>query len=96
MKTPPKIALESPHNKIVNVDIGPLAHTEVKAVVDEFGLTICITHVGFDYLQHDTEAAIAQHKLWGCPNVAVGSMPGKYRGSEKGFRQFAKDAVEVR
>jgi sugar phosphate isomerase/epimerase len=76
--------------------IGPIPHKEVKAITDEFGLTICITHVGFDYLQNDTEAAIAQHKLWNCPNVAVGSMPGPYReGGLESFKQFARDATEV-
>jgi len=76
--------------------IGPIPHEEVKAITDESGLTICITHVGFDYLQNDTEAAIAQHKLWNCPNVAVGSMPGPYReGGLESFKRFAKDATEV-
>jgi sugar phosphate isomerase/epimerase len=75
--------------------IGPIPHEDVKAVVDEFGLTICITHVGFDYLQNDLDAAIAQHKLWECPNVAVGSMPRQYRGGEEDFRRFAQDATEV-
>ena len=76
--------------------IGPIPHEQVKAITDEFGLTICITHVGFDYLQNDTEAAIAQHKLWNCPNVAVGSMPALYReGGLKSFKRFAKDATEI-
>jgi len=76
--------------------IGPIPHEIVKAITDEFGLTICITHVGFDYLQNDTTAAIAQHKLWNCRNVAVGSMPGPYReGGLESFKRFAKDATEV-
>ena len=76
--------------------IGPIPHEEVKAITDEFGLAICITHVGFDYLQNDMGAAIAQHKLWACPNVAVGSMPQVYReGGEAGLKRFAKDATEV-
>ncbi len=76
--------------------IGPIPHEEVKAITDAFGLTICITHVGFDYLQDDLEAAIAQHKLWDCPNVAIGSMPAGYREQgEAGFKQFARDATEV-
>jgi len=76
--------------------IGPIPHEEVKAVCDANGLKICITHVGFDYLRDDTDAAIAQHKLWDCPNVAVGSMPGQYReGGTASFKQFAKDATEV-
>jgi sugar phosphate isomerase/epimerase len=76
--------------------IGPIPHEEVKAITDANGLKICITHVGFDYLQEDIDAAIAQHKLWECPNVAIGSMPGRYRdGGEEGFRAFAHDATEI-
>lgn len=75
--------------------IGPIPHKEVKSITDKYGLTICITHVGFDYLQNDLDAAIAQHKLWDCPNVAIGSLPNTYRGSEAGFKQFAKDATAV-
>ncbi len=76
--------------------IGPIAHEDVKRVVDEFGLDICITHVGFDYLQNDLEAAVAQHKLWECPNVAIGSMPSDYReGGLASFKQFAREATEI-
>ncbi len=76
--------------------IGPISPEDVKTVADDFGLTICITHVGFDYLQNDIDAAIAQHKLWECPNVAIGSMPTSYRdGGAEGFRRFARDATEV-
>jgi sugar phosphate isomerase/epimerase len=75
--------------------IGPISHEDVKAVVDKYGLKICITHVGFDYLQNSIGDAIAQHKLWDCPNIAIGSLPQSYRGSEQGFKQFARDATEV-
>ena len=75
--------------------IGPIPHKEVKAVVDNYGLKICITHVSFDYLQNDIDAAIDQHKLWDCPNVAIGSLPQSYRGSEASFKKFANDATAV-
>ncbi|MGC9521959.1 MAG: sugar phosphate isomerase/epimerase family protein [Anaerolineae bacterium] len=76
--------------------IGPIAHEDVKRVVDEAGLDICITHVGFDDLQDDLEAVVDQHKLWACPNVAIGSMPPRYRdGGLASFRQFARDATEI-
>ncbi len=76
--------------------IGPIPHADVKAVVDDLGLTICITHIGFDRLQDDLEGVIEQHKLWGCPNVAVGSMPREYRsGGEAAFKRFAQEATEI-
>lgn len=76
--------------------IGPIPHEDVKAVVDDLGLTICITHIGFDRLQNDIEGVIAQHKLWECPNVAVGSMPQAYRsGGEDAFKRFAQEATDI-
>jgi sugar phosphate isomerase/epimerase len=74
--------------------IGPIPHQEVKDIVDEMGLKIIITHVGFEYLQDDIDSAIAQHKLWDCPNVAIGSMPARYRtpGTAEAFALFAADA----
>lgn len=76
--------------------IGPIPHETVKEITDANGLTICITHVGFEYLQNDLDAAVAQHRLWLCPNVAVGSMPARYREAGlQGFKDFARDATEV-
>ncbi|MBN2005083.1 MAG: sugar phosphate isomerase/epimerase [Anaerolineae bacterium] len=76
--------------------IGPLAHEDVKAALDEAGLTVCITHISFDDLQKDIAGIIAQHHLWQCPNVAVGSLPGRYREEgEAGFHRFAQDATAI-
>ncbi len=76
--------------------IGPIPPGEVKRIVDDNGLTICNTHIGFDRLTRDLPAVIDEHRLWGCRHVAVGSMPAQYRGAgEQGFRQFARDATEV-
>jgi sugar phosphate isomerase/epimerase len=76
--------------------IGPIPDTEVKAMVDDLGLTICITHTAYPKLWNETDAVISQHKLWGCPNVAIGSMPGPYReAGEAGFRRFAAEANAV-
>jgi sugar phosphate isomerase/epimerase len=76
--------------------IGPIPYEDVKSVVDDRGLTICITHIGFDRLQNDIDSVIEQHKLWECPNVAVGSMPREYRdGGLDAFKCFAQEATEI-
>ena len=75
--------------------IGPIPNAEVKAMVDDLGLEICITHIGQPALWNDIDAVIAQHKLWNCPNVAIGSMPQEYRQGEDGFRRFAAEANAV-
>ncbi len=76
--------------------IGPIPPQEVKSIVDANGLTICITHIGWDRLVRDLPAVIAEHQLWNCKHVAVGSMPGHFRDAgEEGYKQFAREASEV-
>jgi sugar phosphate isomerase/epimerase len=75
--------------------IGAIPDQEVKAILDAVGLSVCITHPRLAWPWQDLDGLIAQHKLWNCPNVAVGSMPEAYRTSEEGFRQFARDADRV-
>lgn len=76
--------------------IGPIPDAEVKQILDDNGLTACITHTAYDRLWGDLDAVIAQHKLWNCPNVAIGSLPPAYRESgEDGYRRFAAEANAV-
>jgi sugar phosphate isomerase/epimerase len=76
--------------------IGPIPDAEVKSMVDNLGLKICITHIGYDKLWKETDQVIAQHKLWDCQHVAIGSMPQAYRQEgEEGFRRFAAEAAAV-
>ena len=65
-------------------------------MVDDLGLTICNTHIGYEQLWHDLDSVIAQHKLWNCQHVAIGSMPGPYReGGEDAYKRFAVEATGV-
>lgn len=75
--------------------IGSISHEDVKRVTDEHGLTICITHIPYDQIRHNTREVIDQHHLWRCKHVAVGSMPAEYRTGEEGYRRFAKDASKI-
>jgi sugar phosphate isomerase/epimerase len=76
--------------------IGPIAPQEVKSILDDQGLAVCITHIGYERLTRDLPAVIGEHRLWNCKHVAIGSMPGEYRAAgEDGFRRFAKDADEI-
>jgi sugar phosphate isomerase/epimerase len=76
--------------------IGPIPDQEVKSIVDDLGLTICITHIPYDRLWNDIDSVIEQHKLWNCPNVAIGSMPKQYQDSgEDGYKRFAQEAAQV-
>lgn len=77
--------------------IGPIPDAEVKKMVDAEGLTICNTHVRpSEALWDNLDAVIAQHKLWDCKHVAIGSMPADFRAEgEDGFRRFAREGSEI-
>jgi len=75
--------------------IGPIPQEEVKHIMDDQGLTICITHTGYEQLWHRVDEVIEQHLLWNCKNVAIGSMPPEYRNGEDGFRRFANEGSQV-
>lgn len=76
--------------------IGPIPHEEVKAIVDDLGLTICNTHISYDRLWNDLDSVIEQHNLWNCKHVAIGSLPPNYReDGEAGYQRFAAEAAQV-
>jgi sugar phosphate isomerase/epimerase len=77
--------------------IGSIADTEVKTMTDDLGLTICNTHVRpSEALWNNIDAVIAQHKLWNCRHVALGSMPASYRAEgEAGYLRFAREANHI-
>ncbi len=77
--------------------IGQIPDADVKKMVDDLGLTICNTHVRpSEALWDDLDTVIAQHKLWQCKHVAIGSMPASFRGEgEAGFKRFAKEGSQI-
>lgn len=76
--------------------IGPIPDAEVKAMVDDLGMTICITHTPYPKLWNEIDSVIAQHKLWDCKHVAIGMMPQPYiEAGEDGFHRFAAEATAV-
>ncbi len=75
--------------------LGDISDADVARITADNGLTICNTHVSVDDLLTDIDAVIAQHKLWNCRHVAIGSMPPEYRADEAGFRRFAEIADRI-
>ena len=54
----------------------------------ETGMEIVCTHNSFDRIVNDTDALIEEHKIFGCPVIGIGSMPGEYRGSMEAFEKL--------
>lgn len=62
----------------------------IKEISRESGLPIVITHTDPNRILNETEAVIAEHKLFDCPVVGIGSMPKEYRETPEGARQFVE------
>lgn len=69
---------------------------QMKAMLDENGLTCCATHRSFHSLRDKTEQEIEFHQTLNCNYVAIGGLPGEYeKANEEGYRRFIADAAEV-
>ena len=53
----------------------PYNHEMIKRVVDESGMPVVLTHVGFDRIVNDTEKLVEEHLSFGCKNIGLGTMP---------------------
>jgi sugar phosphate isomerase/epimerase len=82
------------YNAVQLSALGPIDPKELAAILRGEDMAAAATHVGWDRLRNDLPALIAEHKLWGCANVAIGGLPGDYRNAE-GYVRFAKEASEV-
>jgi len=81
--------------KIVQISACPLDATEIKKVLDKYGLKVVVTHRSFEDFLSDIDAIIAYNKTLGCDICGMGAMPLRYRDDAKGIEQFVKDVNMV-
>jgi sugar phosphate isomerase/epimerase len=74
--------------------IGPINQEEVAKMVEDAGITVAATHIGWNQLLEDVEAVIEQHKLWKCVHVAIGGLPGEYHSAE-GIDKFLDELPPI-
>ena len=75
--------------------LGPIDPHELRKIADDNGLEICATHIQYQRMKEDIEGVIADHKLWNCKYVGLGSMPAEYRKSREGYIRFAREASMI-
>ena len=73
---------------------GPVDPKEVAKVVQEAGLTVAATHMGWGSFLADIDTVIETHKLWGCKHPAIGGLPAEYRSAE-GLARFLDELAPV-
>lgn len=66
---------------------GPVDPKEVARLVEDNGLTVASTHMGWNRFLNELDAVIAEHRLWRCRHPAIGGLPGEYYSLD-GLRRF--------
>lgn len=74
---------------------GPIEPERLRDISEEFDLPITCTHSPTDRILSDTDKLIAEHKIYGCNSIGIGSMADKYRGSLEGVRAFIAEYREA-
>ncbi|MGL6173988.1 MAG: sugar phosphate isomerase/epimerase family protein [Cellulosilyticaceae bacterium] len=74
--------------------IGPIAAEKVKEILDANEMTLCVTHTPMAKLLNQIDEVIADHKLWGCDSVGLGSM-GKIPTSLEEVKAFCQTFNQV-
>ena len=81
------------YNVVQVSGMGPIDPKLLKNYIDELGLEICGTHCPYERIVNDTEALIEEHKLWNCPNIGIGALPGFAECKEDDYKKFV-EAIE--
>lgn len=74
---------------------GPVDPKEVGKLVEDIGLDVGATHMGWQRFLDELDAVIEEHKMWGCKHPAIGGLPwDKYQG-EDGIKLFLDELAPV-
>lgn len=66
---------------------GPVDPKAVAKLVEDNGLTVASTHVGWDRFLTDLDRLIEEHLLWKCVHPAIGGLPKEYYSLD-GLKRF--------
>lgn len=73
---------------------GKIAPQRLRELCEENGLQIALTHSPEARILWDTDALIAEHRLFGAKYIGIGSMPDRYRSAEW-VGHFAEDFADA-
>ena len=74
----------------------PMPAETVRKISRESGLPIVCTYSPLDRILHDTDALIREHRVFGCPVIGLGYLPGEYRSTEalRGLLEALREPVK--
>jgi sugar phosphate isomerase/epimerase len=69
---------------------------EIKRICDHLGLSICITHFGYEHFTDQLADVIARQTIWDCNRTAIVSMPRRYHEEGRaGYERFAAEVTQI-
>ena len=75
---------------------GPVDPKEVAKAVEDSGLTVAATHVGWGRFQNELDAVIEEHKMWRCVHPAIGGLPTEYhQDGADGVTRFLDELAPI-
>ncbi|MBE6998791.1 MAG: sugar phosphate isomerase/epimerase [Ruminococcaceae bacterium] len=72
--------------------VGPIDPQELKTLLDKNGLDLIVTHTPYAEIDENLDQVIANHKLWNCKYIGLGSMPAQFPRTKEGFAAFMEKA----
>lgn len=69
---------------------------DIKRACDAEGLTICISHFGYELFESELDAIMERQQSWACTQTAIVAMPRRFHeeGAD-GYRRFAAAASAI-
>jgi len=74
--------------------VGPVDPMDLAKALQDEGLVVAGTHVGWDRFMKETDAVIATHKAWGTKHAAIGMLPMDYYTPD-GLKRFLDELAVV-
>ena len=75
--------------------IGDIPAQTQREILDRHGISVCVTHKDFAWMENDTDELIEHHKIIGCDAIGLGGAPGECRGSKAKVTDFINRAQKV-
>ena len=81
--------------EIVQVSGCPLEATEIKKILDAYGMQCVVTHRSFQELKEHTEAIMEYNRTLGCDSCGIGIAPMEYLKTADGVERFIEEMNAV-
>ncbi len=75
--------------------IGPIDPKTLRAICDDNGLKIVLTHTAEPRLLGDLDAVIREHEILGAPYIGLGAMSERYRNLPEWTGYFIEDFLPI-